>query len=148
MAVQAILAHRRMLEEKRAALFGMTAIANLIHTVGLQQRRGRGAMRIVAIHTAQLALQERHMRALVEFGALNFMAGKAGLVDGLARRQTMSGEIRHRIVAVAAGQLVGLVNGAMPEDALTALVTGEALSILQRYRGFAFVGKADDGCKV
>ena len=67
-------------------------------------------MRIVAVDTAEFALQQRHVRALVEFGALYLVTGKTGLIDGLAGREPMRPEIRHRIVAIAAGEIVGFVN--------------------------------------
>ena len=109
-AVQAVLAHGCMLEQEGPAFLGVAAVANFIDAIGLEKRRGRRAMRIVAIHTGNLSLQQRHVRALVEFGALYLVAGKAGLIDGLARRKSMSSEIRHRVVAIAACKIVGLVN--------------------------------------
>jgi len=51
-------------------------------------------------------------------------------------------------VAVAAAKIVVLVNRAVPEDALSALMAGEALGVLLRDRCFAFVREADDGRKI
>src|SRR6185437_10571911 len=48
-AIEAVLAHRRVLEQERAALLGMAGGAGLVDGVGLQQRRGDAAVRVVAI---------------------------------------------------------------------------------------------------
>ena len=84
------------------------------------------------------------MRTLVEFSALHFVTLKAGLVDGLAGRQSVCREVRHRVVAVAAGKVVGLVSRAMPENPLPTLMAGETLCVLLCNRRLALVRETDD----
>src|ERR1700722_7649512 len=62
MAVQTILAHRRMLEQERSALFGMAFVTIVVDRIFLEQRFGGAAVRIVAIRTRDLALAQRHVR--------------------------------------------------------------------------------------
>src|SRR5271170_4970322 len=88
-AVEAALAHGSVLEQKRTALLGMAAVTHIIDAVGLQQRRSGGAVRVVAIDAADLALEQRHVGALVELRTLHLVAGKAGLTDGFTRRQAV-----------------------------------------------------------
>ena len=110
MAVEATLAHGSVFEQKRPALLGMAAVTHIVDAVGLQQRCGGRAVRVVAIDATDLAFEQRHVGALVELRTLHLVAGKAGLADGFTRRQAVRGKIRHRIVAVAAAQIVILVN--------------------------------------
>ncbi len=72
------------------------------------------------------------------------MAGKARLIDGFAGRQSVPRKIRHRIVAIAAREVVRLMSRAMPENPLTPLMAGETLSVLLRNRRPAFVRETDD----
>lgn len=146
--VQAILAHGRVLEQEWPALLRVTAITDFVDAIGFEQRGRRRAVRIVAIDATHFAFGQRHVRTLVEFGALHLVAGEAGFVDRLSRGQAMRCEVRHRIVAIAAGELVVLVNRAVPEDALPSLMARQALRILARYRRLALVGEADDRCVV
>ena len=84
--IHAIFPHGSVFEQERSALFCVAAVTKLVHAVGFQQRlRGR-AMRIVTVGAIQLAFEQGHMGALVEFRALDFVAGKAGLIHGLAGR--------------------------------------------------------------
>ena len=61
--VDATVAHRRVLEQERAALLRVTGEADLVHAVGLEQRLGRAAVRIVTIDARDPTLEQRHMRA-------------------------------------------------------------------------------------
>ena len=90
-------------------------------------------MGIVAIHAADLAFEQRHVRTFVEFCALHLVAGEAGLTDRFARRQPVRRIVRHRIVAIAAGEIVVLVNRTVPENPLPALMAGQALRVSLRY---------------
>ena len=121
-AVEAIFPDRRVLEQKGPTLLGMTAVADVVDAIGFEQGVRRRTMGIVAVDAGYLSLRQRHVRAHVKLRALDLVAGKAGLVDGLARRQTMRGEIRHRVVAIAAGEFVVFVNRAVPENPGSALV--------------------------
>ena len=55
-AIEAAFADRRVLEQEWPALLGMALRAGLVDRIGLQQRAGQRAMRIVAIDAAHLAL--------------------------------------------------------------------------------------------
>ena len=115
-AVQAALAHRRVLPQERAALLRVTAGAELIHVVAAQQRIGRRAVRVVTVDAGDLPLEQRHVRALAELGALRGVTAEAGLVRVLEPEQRLIRGLRHRVVAVAARQSAHLVRRAGPED--------------------------------
>jgi len=57
MAIEAVLAHRRMLEQEGTALFRMTLIARFVDGIRFQQRAAQGAVRIVAIVAAHLTFR-------------------------------------------------------------------------------------------
>jgi hypothetical protein len=78
-----------MLEQERTALLGMALIARLVHRVGLEQRIGQGAMRIVAIVAAHLPLGQRHMRAAIELLADIPVTLCTGIVDRRLRHQPL-----------------------------------------------------------
>ena len=80
-AVETVLTNRRMLEQKRAALFRVALVAGLVDRIGLEQRAGQCAMRIVAIVAAHLAFGERHMRAAIELLADILVTLRTGIVD-------------------------------------------------------------------
>ena len=121
-AVETVLANRRMLPDERAALFGVAGIADVIHRVRIEHRSGRRAMRVVAAFAGHLALRQGHMRAFAELGALLLMAGVAGLGNARFLQQTGGGEPRHGVVAVAACDLVRGVRRTGPVNALPPLV--------------------------
>src|ERR1700739_3685334 len=105
-------------------------------------------MRIVAVDAGDLPFQQRHGRALLELGALHLVALETGFIDRLPRGQAARGEVGHRVVAIAAAQIVGFVNRVMPEYPLSALMAGQALGILLRNGRAAFAGKADDSAEI
>ena len=76
-AVEAVFAHRRVLEQERPALLRVAGVAGLVDRVGLQQRLGDAAVRIVAIGAGDLPFRQRHVRAAVELGADVLVAGRA-----------------------------------------------------------------------
>src|SRR5262249_40404820 len=49
MAGEAVFPHRRMLEQERTALLSVTIVASLVDAIGLEQRLGGAAVRVVAI---------------------------------------------------------------------------------------------------
>ena len=53
-AIEAVLANGRMLEQERTALLRMALVARLVDRVGLEQRIGQGAVRIMAVVAAHL----------------------------------------------------------------------------------------------
>src|SRR5215470_19604973 len=123
MTGKAAFAHGSMLKQERPALLGVAAVASLVDAVGLEQRLRRAAVWVVAVDACDLSLEQRHVRAPRELRALRLMALDAGFIDRAARGQTFDGETRHRIVTIAAAEIVTLVNRAWPEDALPAAMT-------------------------
>src|ERR1700722_8807842 len=113
-AVEATLAYWSMLEQEGATLFRVTLVARLVDRVGFQQRVGQGAMRIVAVVAAHLPFGQRHVRAPVELLADILMALGARIVDRCLCHQPRHRELRHRVVAVAAGKAVALMHRAEP----------------------------------
>lgn len=130
MAVQAAFPNRRMLPDKRAALFLMALIANLIDRIGFKQRCGAGAVRVVAVCAGDFAFGQGHMRAFSELGALLLMAAVARLVDAILAQQALLRELSHWIVAIAATQVVHLMDRTRPGDALLASMALKAHGIL------------------
>ena len=110
MAVQTVLAHRRMLEQERTALFRMALVAGLVDRIGLEQRAGQGAMRIVAVVATHLSFRQRQMRTAIDLQPDVLMALRAGIVDRGLCHQTLHGEFCHGVVTVAARQVVALVD--------------------------------------
>src|SRR5690606_32692448 len=72
------------------------------------------------------------------------VALRAGLVDRLPREQALGREVRHRVVAVAARQVVALVDRTAPVIARTAGMAGEAGAGLHLDRRAGIVRVADD----
>src|SRR4029453_12718876 len=64
MAVDAVLADRRVLPQHRAALLRVARVADVVDRIGVQERSGRRPVRIVAVDARHLALGQRHVRAL------------------------------------------------------------------------------------
>ena len=76
-AVQAVLAHRRVLPQERAALLGVAGVAVLVDR-GLQQHLVVGrAVRVVAARALQLALAHRHVAGAEQLGLLLQVAARA-----------------------------------------------------------------------
>src|SRR5262245_2685411 len=76
------------------------------------------------------------------------MALEAGFVDGTARDQTAGGELGLRIVAIAAGEVMALVNGSRPKNSLPAVVAVLALCVLDGHRRLAAMGEANDARRI
>lgn len=76
-AIQAVVAGRRMLPEEGAALLGMAGIASLDHGVLGQELRTGGAMGIVAIRADNLAFLDGMVGITERLGALFLVAGEA-----------------------------------------------------------------------
>jgi hypothetical protein len=81
MAIEAFLAHRRMLEQEGPALFRMTLVARLIDLIRFQQRACQGAVRIVAVVAAHLTFRQRHVRTPVELQSDILVTLRAGVID-------------------------------------------------------------------
>ena len=110
MAIQAVLANRGVFEQKRAALLGVALVARLVDRVRFQEGAGKRSERIVAVIAAHLALGERHVRAAVELQPDVLVTLCAGVVDRCLRHQSLYREFRHRVVAIAARQIVALMH--------------------------------------
>ena len=80
-AIEAVLANGRMLEQERSALLRMALVAGLVDRIGLEQRIGQGAMRIMAVIAAHLPFGQRHVRSAIELRPDILMTLGAGLVD-------------------------------------------------------------------
>ena len=143
-AIEAVLADGCMLEQERTALLGMALIARLVDRIGLEQRAGQGAMRIMAVVATHLPFGQRHMRAPIELQADIPVTLCAGIVDRRLRHQPLHGEFRHGVVAVAARQIVALVDRSLPVIARPARVTGQAGFRLDIDRGRGIFGVSDD----
>jgi hypothetical protein len=88
------------------------------------------------------------VRPTAEFGALLLVTGETGFVDAAAGEQPRRGELRHRVVTVAAADAADIVDRARPEDARAALVALQALAILCFQGRAALAGKRDDRLRV
>ena len=142
-AIEAVLANGRMLKQERTALLRMTLVARLVDRVGLEQRIGQGAMRIVAVVAAHLPFGKRHVRAAIELQADIPVTLGTGIVDRRLRHQPLHREFRHGVVAVAARQIVALVDRSLPVIARPARVTGQAGLRLHLDRGTGIFGISD-----
>src|SRR5450759_4027573 len=60
-AVQAVLAHRRVFEQERSALLGMALVAIVVDRIRPQQPFGEGSVRIMTIRAHHFAFTQRHM---------------------------------------------------------------------------------------
>ena len=60
-AIRAILAHRRVLEEERSALFGVALVASVVNGICLQQTLGGAAMRVMTVGTDHLSFAQGHV---------------------------------------------------------------------------------------
>ena len=112
------------------ALFGVALIADLVDAIRFEQWLGCRAMRVMAVDTAHLAFWQGHVGALLEVGPLLWVTGGAGLGDVFSTQCATERLLHHRVVAVAAGDLVVVVGRADPVQALPALVAAQTLRIL------------------
>ena len=138
MAIQTILADWRVLEQKRPTFVGMAGKAQFVDTIGLEKRCRCRTVWIMAVGAAYLAFRQRHVGAFVELRSLLFVALGAGLIDRLSGRKSVGRKVGHRVVAVAAAEVVGLVDRAVPEDSLPALMARQTLCITLGRRVAAF----------
>ena len=113
-AVEAVLAHRRVLPQERAALLGVAGVAVLVDR-GLQQHPLVGrAVRVVAARALQLALAQRHVARAHQLGLLLQVAARAQLHLRLLEQRLLDGALGVRVVARAAGHLAAVVARAHP----------------------------------
>lgn len=98
----------------------------------------------MAVRAAKLALQQRHVRPALEFCMLGLVALEAGLIDAFPCRQPARTVVRHRVMTVGATNLIAIMDTGMPEDALTALMAGQTLTVLLGQRRLALLGESND----
>ena len=105
-AVGAVLAHRRMLPQERTALLGMAGEAELIDRLGTEHRLARRTMRVVTVVAGHFAFRQGHMRLAAKFIALLNVTALANLIHIDPGKKTGLGLTSHRIVAIAARNLI------------------------------------------
>ena len=114
-AVQAVLAHGRVLPEEGTALLGVAGVAVLVDR-GLQQHLVvGGAVRVVAARALQLALAHGHVAGAEQLGLLLQVA--AGAQDHLRLAEERLGDdlaLGVRVVAGHAGDVPAVVRRAHP----------------------------------
>src|ERR1700722_2672120 len=125
-AVEAVLAHRRVLEQERTALLGVALVAGVVDRGLAQQALGGAAVRVVAIGADDLAFAHRHVRRAIHLRAPVLVALEAGI--GLERglEIELHRHLAHDRVTIGAGKAARLVRPAAPVGAVASLVAGEA----------------------
>src|SRR6516162_1800142 len=103
MAVQAILAHRRMFPQEWPALLGMTLVTSIIHGSRFQKRFTVAAMRIVARAARHLALTDRHVRGLPDVRTLLLVTLKTNIRLCELCQRKLRRHIAHNCVTFLAG---------------------------------------------
>ncbi len=134
-AVQAVLTHRRVFPQPRAALLGMTRVAIFIDGSLAKQLFGRAAVRVMAVRASDLVFANWHVRRVLHLRALKLVALITNLGHDLFLQLMFARHRLHDRVAVGAGEPARLVIAAGPVSALTLLVTVEA-------EGISFVNRS------
>src|SRR5436190_20737305 len=142
-AGRAVLLHRLVRAHERPALLHVARVAGVVDAVAHQHPLPGAAVRVVAIGTDHLALEDRVARRAPDLGALLLVAGKAdvALLDPVAH-PLVAGV---HLVAGAAGDVARRVQAALPVDALAALVAGEAGLVARLDRSLRGLGESDLG---
>src|SRR5271166_2654832 len=128
MTIAAILGHRRVLPQERAALFCMAAVARLIQRRPLEQSRIQCIVGRMAGRAAHIAVAHRMRRKLVEVCA--------NLLVALVTNHGLLCFHRDRIVFLVhamtadAGDIFALVHTALPANPMAALMASEAGAVL------------------
>ena len=78
-AVQTVLAHRRVLEQERPAFLCMALVAIVVDRVLPQQRLGGTAVRVMTVRAGDLAFAQWHVRRAEHLRTLVLMALEAGV---------------------------------------------------------------------
>ena len=113
-AVHAVLAHRRMLPQERAALLRMALVAIVVDGGLVQKSLAVGAMRIVAGRARHLAFANRHVRRAPDFRALVLVALEARVHLGQLGQLELGRHVRHDRVAIRAGEVARFMRAAAP----------------------------------
>src|SRR5216684_308174 len=123
-AVEAVFAHRRMLEEERAALFRMALDALVVDRIRGDEARRLGAVRVVAAGALHLLFAQRMVRRLHQRGSNLLMACRAQLL--LRRLLEQFGVPAMDRVTIHARQLALVVRAPVPQRSTAARVALQA----------------------
>src|SRR5215475_4498540 len=121
-AVQAIVAHRGMLPQERAALLRVTLVAIVVDGGLIQKSLAVGAMRIVAAGARHLAFANRHVRRAPNFRALVLVTLETGVRLGQLGQLELGRHVGHDGVAIGAGESARLMRTAAPQRAFSLLL--------------------------
>src|ERR1700680_2889124 len=124
-AYEAVLAHRLVLEQERAALLGGALVASIVDRIFLQQRLGEAAVRIMTVRADHLALAHGHMRRAKHLRAPVLVALEAGGRLERGFQLVLPRHCLHDGVAVGARHPLRLVRASGPIYSRAALVTAE-----------------------
>src|SRR5215510_11584812 len=133
-AVQAVLAHRGMLPQERAALLRVTLVAIVVDGGLIQKSLAVGAMRIVAAGARHLAFANRHVRRAPNFRALVLVTLETGVRLGQLGQLELGRHVGHDGVAIGAGESAHLMRAAAPQRAFSLLVTLQADRVVVLWR--------------
>src|SRR5215470_10313509 len=122
MAVQAVLAHRGMLPQERAALFRMALVAIVVNGGLVQKSFAVGAMGIVAARARHLAFANRHVRRAPDFRALVLVTLETRVHLGQLGQLELGRDVGHDGMAIGAGKVARLVRAAAPQRPLSLFV--------------------------
>src|SRR5580765_4376191 len=126
MAIEAVLAHRLVLPEKRPSLFGVALVALVVHRRRIDHLGLRRVVRVVAAGALHLAFAHRVMRGTLVFRANLLVAGEArlGVAHGLQLRLRRL-EAVHAVAGDAPG-IAAVMEPAVPVGARALLMTRQA----------------------
>src|SRR5215468_411160 len=133
-AVQAVLAHRGMLPQERAALLCVTFVAIVVDGGLIQKSLAVGAMRIVAAGARHLAFANRHVRRAPNFRALVLVTLETGVRLGQLGQLELGRHVGHDGVAIGAGESARLMRTAAPQRPLSLLVARKADRVVLLWR--------------
>ena len=122
-AVQTIVARRRVLEQERAALVGMAGVTRLVDGRFLQQFFVRRAVRIVATGAGEFSFAHRHVGRAPELCFAVLVALRAGFNLGRFEQLIARGRLVHDLVAAGASKIARFVRTALPVRAHPAFMT-------------------------
>ena len=128
-AVQAVLANRRVLPEKRPALLRVAGQALLVDPLGRDHLRFRRVVRVMAIRARHLSFAHRMVRRPQAFRAHCGVAGKARLAVPGGLQLCLDGFEVVDAVAGDASEVLAIVNAPHPVRLPSLLVTRQTLLV-------------------
>ena len=143
-AAHTAFGHRSVFPDEWAA-FGCVAIrTEFERRVGAQQRIRCRPVWLMAIVAVDLALEQRHVGTLAKFDTLSRMAAETGPLDTRFPQQIGRRDIAHRIVAITAGKILGLVDRARPVDSRSSRMTLQAYPVQLARRSTTLARESHD----